>query len=81
MVILLHIMLCGKNKVHSTQQLNTLKCSFSFLIFCIFTEKWPRTASGLPSTAGTTASIAFIRRGKIFIGHVGDSGIILGVLY
>lgn len=25
-------------------------------------EKWPKTASGLPSTAGTTASIAFIRR-------------------
>jgi protein phosphatase 1D len=41
-------------------------------------EKWPRTASGLPSTAGTTASVAFIRRGKIYIGHVGDSGIILG---
>ncbi|KAG5875656.1 hypothetical protein JTB14_018654 [Gonioctena quinquepunctata] len=41
-------------------------------------DKWPRTASGLPSTAGTTASIAFIRRGKIYIGHVGDSGIILG---
>ena len=42
-------------------------------------EKWPKTASGLPSTAGTTASIAFIRRGKIFIGHVGDSAIVLGV--
>ncbi|XP_029044305.2 uncharacterized protein LOC114876700 isoform X2 [Osmia bicornis bicornis] len=41
-------------------------------------DKWPRTASGLPSTAGTTASIAFIRKGKIYIGHVGDSGIILG---
>ena len=59
-------------------------------------EKWPKTASGLPSTADTTASIAFIRfykdiinsevdrscfntrRGKIFIGHVGDSAIILG---
>ncbi|XP_014205500.1 uncharacterized protein LOC106637295 [Copidosoma floridanum] len=41
-------------------------------------EKWPRTASGLPSTAGTTASIAFIRKGKIYIGHVGDSAIILG---
>ncbi|KAF5290114.1 hypothetical protein FQA39_LY14895 [Lamprigera yunnana] len=40
--------------------------------------KWPKTASGLPSTAGTTASIAFIRRGKIYIGHVGDSGIVLG---
>lgn len=42
------------------------------------TDKWPRTASGLPSTAGTTASIAFIRKGKIYVGHVGDSGIILG---
>lgn len=41
-------------------------------------EKWPRTASGLPSTAGTTASIAFIRRARIYTGHVGDSGIILG---
>ncbi|XP_058061960.1 uncharacterized protein LOC131212203 [Anopheles bellator] len=40
--------------------------------------KWPKTSSGLPSTAGTTASIAFIRRGKIYIGHVGDSGIVLG---
>jgi protein phosphatase 1D len=48
-------------------------------IFIFLTENWPKTASGLPSTAGTTASIAFIRRGKIFIGHVGDSAIVLGV--
>jgi len=41
-------------------------------------ENWSRTGSGLPSTAGTTASIAFVRRGKIFVGHVGDSGIVLG---
>uniref|UniRef100_A0A182PRG8 PPM-type phosphatase domain-containing protein n=1 Tax=Anopheles epiroticus TaxID=199890 RepID=A0A182PRG8_9DIPT len=41
-------------------------------------DKWPKTSSGLPSTAGTTASIAFIRRGKIYTGHVGDSGIVLG---
>merc|ERR1712112_158702 len=39
---------------------------------------WAKTNSGLPSTAGTTASIAFIRRGKIFVGHVGDSAIVLG---
>jgi len=39
---------------------------------------WTKTNSGLPSTAGTTASIAFIRRGKIFVGHAGDSGIVLG---
>ncbi|XP_061389908.1 serine-rich adhesin for platelets [Musca vetustissima] len=41
-------------------------------------DKWPKTANGLPSTAGTTATIAFIRREKIYIGHVGDSGIVLG---
>lgn len=41
-------------------------------------EKWPRTATGLPSTAGTTATVAFIRHGKMYIGHVGDSGIVLG---
>ena len=29
-------------------------------------EKWPKTASGLPSTAGTTASIAFIRSVQFF---------------
>ncbi|KAG1657870.1 Protein phosphatase 1D [Nymphon striatum] len=40
--------------------------------------KWPKTASGLPSTAGTTASIVFIRRSKLYIGHVGDSSIVLG---
>lgn len=39
---------------------------------------WPKTSSGMASTAGTTASIAFIRRGKLYVGHVGDSGIILG---
>ena len=39
---------------------------------------WRKTATGLPSTAGTTASVCFIKRGKLFIGHVGDSGIVLG---
>ncbi len=39
---------------------------------------WRPTASGLPSTAGTTASICFIKRGKIFVGHCGDSGIVIG---
>ena len=46
--------------------------------FFLFSAHWPKTASGLPSTAGTTASIAFIRRGKIYTGHVGDSAIVLG---
>ena len=34
--------------------------------------------SGQPSTAGTTASIAILRRGKMYVGHVGDSGVVLG---
>lgn len=43
-----------------------------------FLGKWPKTVSGLPSTSGTTSSIAFIRRRKLYIGHVGDSKIVLG---
>lgn len=40
--------------------------------------KWPKTVSGLPSTSGTTSSVAFIRHGKMYIGHVGDSKIVVG---
>uniref|UniRef100_A0A0K0DMU5 PPM-type phosphatase domain-containing protein n=1 Tax=Angiostrongylus cantonensis TaxID=6313 RepID=A0A0K0DMU5_ANGCA len=40
-------------------------------------SEWPRTASGYTSTAGTTASVAIIRNGKLYTGHVGDSAIIL----
>lgn len=40
-------------------------------------HSWARTASGFPSTAGTTASVAFIRKGKLYTGHVGDSAIVL----
>lgn len=52
--------------------------TFNFYEKCLFSEKWPKTVTGLPSTAGTTASVAFIRRGKIYVGHVGDSAIVLG---
>jgi protein phosphatase 1D len=53
--------------------------SVPVLIVSVFVaETWPRTSSGLPSTSGTTASVAFIRRGRIYVGHVGDSGIVLG---
>ncbi|CAI4232335.1 unnamed protein product [Auanema sp. JU1783] len=41
-------------------------------------DTWPRTASGYSSTAGTTASVAIIRGGKLYTGHVGDSAIVLG---
>ncbi|CAI2349610.1 unnamed protein product [Caenorhabditis sp. 36 PRJEB53466] len=42
-------------------------------------EEWPYTASGYPSTAGTTVSCVFIRNGKLYTGHVGDSAIYLGI--
>nr|CAD2155330.1 unnamed protein product [Meloidogyne enterolobii] len=40
-------------------------------------KMWPPTVSGFPCTAGTTATVAFIRNGKLYTGHVGDSSIIL----
>lgn len=73
-----------KEKNHITIQYNIILLYYITILIVILIlnfarlEKWPKTASGLPSTAGTTASIAFIRHGKIFIGHVGDSGIVLG---
>ena len=44
-----------------------------------FAETWPKTLSGLPSTSGTTASVVFIRNGKVYCAHVGDSGVVLGI--
>nr|CAD7396616.1 unnamed protein product [Timema cristinae] len=41
-------------------------------------DNWPKTASGHHSTAGTTASILFVKKGKAYVGHVGDSGIVMG---
>ena len=43
-----------------------------------FSGSWPQTASGYPSTSGCTASVIFIRNSKMYVGHVGDSGIVLG---
>ena len=47
--------------------------------FCFTSGLWPKRMSGQPSTAGTTASIAILRRGKMYVGHVGDSGVVLGM--
>lgn len=33
---------------------------------------------GLPSTAGTTASVVIIRGRKMFVAHVGDSSVVFG---
>ncbi|CAJ0580646.1 unnamed protein product, partial [Mesorhabditis spiculigera] len=42
---------------------------------------WDKTGSGYRSTAGTTASVAIIKNGKLYVGHVGDSQITLGKRY
>ena len=49
-----------------------------FRYLFLSSEKWPKTNSGLPSTSGTTASVCIIKNSKLYIGHVGDSGIVLG---
>ncbi|XP_063152759.1 protein phosphatase 1D isoform X2 [Candoia aspera] len=41
--------------------------------------QWPKTLTGLPSTSGTTASVVIIRGSKMYVAHVGDSGVVLGV--
>ncbi|KPP69835.1 protein phosphatase 1D-like [Scleropages formosus] len=41
--------------------------------------EWPKTLMGLPSTSGTTASVVVIRGGCMYVAHVGDSAVVLGV--
>lgn len=66
----------------------TCKGSFNLVLFLIYNTKWdvvilaaewPRTATGLPSTSGTTASVVVIRRDRVYVAHVGDSAVVLGV--
>ncbi|KAF7668916.1 hypothetical protein LDENG_00274720 [Lucifuga dentata] len=41
--------------------------------------EWPKTLSGLPSTSGTTASVIMIRGVHMYVAHVGDSAVVVGV--
>ncbi|XP_038549639.1 protein phosphatase, Mg2+/Mn2+ dependent, 1Da [Micropterus salmoides] len=41
--------------------------------------EWPKTLTGLPSTSGTTASVVVIRGTRMYVAHVGDSAVVLGV--
>ncbi|XP_039646790.1 protein phosphatase, Mg2+/Mn2+ dependent, 1Da isoform X2 [Perca fluviatilis] len=41
--------------------------------------EWPKTLTGLPSTSGTTASVVFIRGNRMYVAHVGDSAVVLGI--
>ena len=43
-------------------------------------DSWPKTVCGRPSTSGTTATVVLIRNGRIFIGNVGDSSAVCGVV-
>ncbi|XP_033119315.1 protein phosphatase 1D-like [Anneissia japonica] len=43
-----------------------------------YRASWKKTLSGYPSTAGTTCSMAIIIGIKMYIAHVGDSGIVMG---
>ncbi|NXX86858.1 PPM1D phosphatase, partial [Urocolius indicus] len=52
------------------------------VFICVFSPiaaEWPKTVTGLPSTSGTTASVVIIRGSKMYVAHVGDSGVVLGV--
>ncbi|XP_061818059.1 protein phosphatase 1D-like [Nerophis lumbriciformis] len=40
---------------------------------------WPKTITGLPSTSGTTASVIVIRGVHMYVAHVGDSAVVVGV--
>ncbi|XP_037323952.2 protein phosphatase 1D-like isoform X2 [Pungitius pungitius] len=40
---------------------------------------WPKTITGLPSTSGTTASVVVIRGVHMYVAHVGDSAVVVGV--
>lgn len=44
-----------------------------------FAAEWPKTITGLPSTSGTTASVIVIRGVHMYVAHVGDSAVVVGV--
>lgn len=50
----------------------------SFFLFLLPAE-WPKTMTGLPSTSGTTASVVVIRGVHMYVAHVGDSAVVVGV--
>uniref|UniRef100_A0A672H2B2 Protein phosphatase, Mg2+/Mn2+ dependent 1D n=1 Tax=Salarias fasciatus TaxID=181472 RepID=A0A672H2B2_SALFA len=41
--------------------------------------EWPKTLMGLPSTSGTTASVVVLRGNRMYLAHVGDSAVVLGI--
>lgn len=83
---LLRSLLIGQN---ASDKLETISFS-DFSNFVSFTPslhtihlctsaEWPKTITGLPSTSGTTASVVVIRGDRMYVAHVGDSSVVLGV--
>lgn len=57
-----------------------LSVSLLWYLVCLsLTAEWPKTLTGLPSTSGTTASVVVIRGNRMYVAHVGDSAVVLGV--
>ena len=52
---------------------------FDFVCYVNLLAEWPKTLTGLPSTSGTTASVVIIRGQRMYVAHVGDSAVVLGV--
>lgn len=50
-----------------------------YLFYLFLIAEWPKTLTGLPSTSGTTASVVVIRGNRMYVAHVGDSAVVLGV--
>ena len=62
------------------QVLSAIREGFNRVHRVMYQERWQHWKSnedGSPSAAGTTATICFIMRGKLYIANVGDSGIVL----
>lgn len=53
--------------------------NINHLTFFPLTAEWPKTITGLPSTSGTTASVIVIRGVHMYVAHVGDSAVVVGV--
>ncbi len=70
-------MLSEVGKSERVEKANVLMFLNGMFSFCSL-GNWPKTSTGLPSTAGTTASVVFIMNGNYYTGHVGDSRIVLG---
>lgn len=65
---------------------NPLYCNINNIYIKIFLSlssslpaEWPKTITGLPSTSGTTASVIVIRGVHMYVAHVGDSAVVVGV--